>query len=48
MKNLDPEKAKMRLEVILENHDIFSRDKSDLGKTDIMEHEIWLKDDSTA
>ena len=30
--------------LILKNHDIFSRDKMDLGRTNIMQHSIKLRD----
>ena len=31
--------------LILRNHDVFSRDKHDLGRTHVMEHSVTLKDD---
>ena len=31
--------------LILRNHDVFSADKQDLGRTNIMEHSIEMKDD---
>lgn len=44
MKALGPEIGAKYLEVILENHDVFSKDKSDLGRTSVMEHKIDLRD----
>ena len=48
MKNLGEETGNLYLQAILENHDIFSRDKSDLGRTTVMEHTIKLKDEEPA
>ena len=48
MSVLDPKTGAEYLEAILANHDVFSRDKSDLGRTDVMEHKIRLKQDDPA
>ena len=48
MKDMDPEVARMYLQLVLENHDVFSKDKSDLGRTSVMEHKIKLKDEDPA
>ena len=48
MANLDPKTADQYMQVILRNHDVFSRDKADLGRTTVMEHKIRLKEDSPA
>ena len=48
LRNMDKETAEKYLEAILENHDVFSKDKSDLGRTTVMEHKIRLKDDAPA
>ena len=43
-KELSPELQSKYESLILKNHDIFSRDKMDLGRTNIMQHSIKLKD----
>jgi len=43
-KILVPEQYKKRYEKVLEQcHEVFSRDKSDLGKSDLLSHDITLK-----
>ena len=42
-----PEKQKREyVALILRNHDVFSKDKMDLGRTHVMKHTIELKDNS--
>ena len=48
LENVPEEFRKDFINLILENHDVFSRDKSDLGLTHAVEHVIRLKDGSPA
>lgn len=48
LKNVPARAAAAYMQVILENHDVFSKDKADLGRTTVMEHKIRLKDTDPA
>ena len=42
--HLSPSLQKKYIELILRNHDVFSKDKFDLGRTNCMEHSVHLRD----
>ena len=44
IKDLDPSTQKLYVDLILLNHDVFSNDKYDIGKTHFMEHNVRLSD----
>ena len=44
IKELDPSTQKLYVDLILLNHDVFSNDKYDIGKTHVMEHNVRLSD----
>ena len=44
--HLPPDLQDQYVDLIKRNHDIFSRDKHDLGRTHIMEHSIHMKDNA--
>ena len=48
VKKLPPHLQKAYVDLIMFNHDVFSKDKFDLGRTSTMEHEIRLKDKEPA
>jgi transposase InsO family protein len=43
--HLSPILQERYMAVILRNHDVFSRDKFDIGRTDILSHSVQLKDE---
>ena len=45
VKQLPPELQKEYIDLIVSNHDVFSKSKEDLGLTMLAEHSIALKDD---
>lgn len=45
MEGVDKNIFDMYLNLILTNHDVFSRDKADLGRTTVMEHTIRMRDE---
>jgi hypothetical protein len=42
--HLSPEHQQAYMTAVLKNHDVFSKDKFDLGRTDILSHSLQLKD----
>ena len=46
VKELPSDLQTLYRDLILKNHDVFSKDKMDLGRTSVMEHEIHLEDES--
>ena len=45
VKELPKDLQEQYIDLVLKNHDVFSKDKMDLGKAWVMEHEIRLKDE---
>jgi transposase InsO family protein len=42
--HLSPEHQQAYMTAVLKNHDVFSKDKFDLGRTDILSHSVQMKD----